>query len=138
MTYRRFDQQLLVLFHRGDQVMAGLAELCRQEGIEGGTFFGLGAVDRAELAVYDLDAKEYITQVAEGVFEVTNISGTIAMDGDSPLVHAHMTLSDQEMRAWGGHVMEARVSGVVELHIQQLPRLDKSRDDYTGLKIFEL
>jgi predicted DNA-binding protein with PD1-like motif len=136
MKYKKLDNQIIVVLHRGEQVMANLAQLCEKEGIEGGAFYGLGAVDEAVLACYDVPNKKYNEQTMSGVFEVANLTGTIGTMGSGRIVHGHITLTDEQMRAMGGHLVEARVSGTLELVITKFARLDKQHEDETGLNVF--
>lgn len=138
MQYQKFDNHYVVVMHRGEQVMAGLSRLFEAEQLHGGTFWGLGAVDQAELAVYDVPNQKYHKRLVEGVFEVTNLTGTIGMKGQERVVHAHMTIADERLTAIGGHLVEARVSGTMEITVIGLPELMKKQDEQTGLWIFEL
>jgi predicted DNA-binding protein with PD1-like motif len=137
MQYQKSDKRMVVVLSRGEQIMASLTKLCEAEGIEGGAFYGLGAVDEAELASYDVPNKKYNQQTLTGVFEVTNLTGTIGMMDEQRIVHGHITLADEQMKAWGGHLVEARVSGTMELVITMFERLAKHHDEATGLNIFK-
>jgi predicted DNA-binding protein with PD1-like motif len=139
MHFQKFDQTYVVVLARGEQVVASLSRLCKAEGIAGGSFYGLGAVDTAELAVYDVPNRTYHRRTLEGVFEVTNLTGTIGVkaEGDR-VVHAHVTLSDEQMAVFGGHLMEARVSGTMEIIVTSLPQLTKRNDEATGWWVFDV
>ncbi len=138
MQFEKFGDTYVIVLARGELVMECLARLTESEAIDGGVFVGLGAVDEAELAVYDVPNQEYHKQSLQGVFEVTNLTGTVGMRESERIVHGHITLSDTEMVARGGHLVEAKVSGTMEIVLTVLPRLDKQHDDKTGLNVFRL
>jgi uncharacterized protein len=103
----------------------------------GGFFHGLGACDQAELALYDVAKQKYFSKKFNQALEMTNITGSIGMEKEL-IIHAHVTLSDKNMKVIGGHLKEARISGTGEIYLIKLARLKKKFDPETGLKIFDL
>lgn len=136
MQFQKFENRYMIVLARGEKVMACLERFCDKEKIEGGSFYGLGAVDQAILATYDVPNKKYQEQKIYGVFEVTNLTGTIGMLDNKRIVHAHMTVADEQLLARGGHLVEARVSGTMEITVIPLDRLTKQHDQKTGLNVF--
>jgi len=73
-----------------------------------------------------------------GIFEVTALVGNVALFDNSPLIHAHATLSDEQMNAVGGHVVSARVSATLEVFLTIYDvELLKQFDENIGLKLWE-
>ena len=137
MEYKKIDNQFVIRIVRGEGIVEQLKIFCQKERVEGGFFFGLGAVDQVELADYIVNEKKYLSQKFTGSFELTNITGSIGVEKEL-IVHAHATLSNIKMKAFAGHLVEARVSGTVEIFLTILPRLNKKFDEETGLKLFDL
>ncbi|PIP56343.1 DNA-binding protein [candidate division WWE3 bacterium CG22_combo_CG10-13_8_21_14_all_39_12] len=138
MKFVRQENEIIMRIERGEKVVESIKELCITEKIEGGFFYGLGAVDWVEVAHYNVPNKKYRSQEFEQAFEVTNLTGSIGVFASEVVVHVHITLSDTEMNAFGGHVVEAIVSGTMEILLTPLSRLQKISDDSIGLKIFDL
>lgn len=138
MEFLAVTDGYVVRLARGELIIETLQGLCEKLGIEGGFFYGLGAVDEVELAHYNVDDKEYSAEVYGEPFELTNITGSIGMYENEVVVHAHVSLADMNMRAVGGHLVEGRVSGTLELFLKKLDRLEKQDDKETGLKVFDL
>ena len=139
MQQRQLDERSFVLrIEKGESAINTITQFCLEHKIESGFFNGIGAVDMAEIAHYNLQTKQYSTKQIEKPLEVTNITGNIAWYNEAPIVHAHVTLSDDEMRAIGGHVVELRVSGTLELFFTSTKKLVKDVDPVTGLKLFSL
>lgn len=130
------DTQYVIRVKRGEYFVMVLKKFCQQEKIEGGFFYGLGAVDEAELAHYHVTTKKYSAKKLEEALEVTNITGSIGMFEEEPLIHVHGSFSDAKMRGFGGHIMDARVSGTLEIYLTVIPKLEKEMDEETGLKLF--
>lgn len=127
----------VIRLERGEKIVETLKEFCRINSISGGFFFGLGAVDEVELAHYDLGKKKYSVVKFNKPLELLNITGSIGI-GKELIVHTHITLSDNKMHAFGGHLVEARVSGTLEIYLIKLSALRRRHDSQTGLNLFDL
>ena len=146
MEYQLLSQnQCIVRLTRGEKLVESLKKLVEKVKIEGGVFFGLGAVDQLEIAHYNVSDKKYSNKKIEKALEITNLSGTIGwlLKGDEVqteelVVHVHGSFSDVEMNMVGGHIVERRVSGTLEIWIQTTNKLIKKIHPETGLKIFSL
>lgn len=132
------ERQYVMRVGRGENVISAIEEFCLQEKITGAFFFGIGAVDQVELAHYDVNAQKYSTKTYNQPLEVTNVSGNIARHDDELIVHAHGTFSDTEMQCLGGHIVEMKVSGTLEIILTETSPLTKLKDDETGLKLLDL
>ncbi|NMB56377.1 DNA-binding protein [Candidatus Beckwithbacteria bacterium] len=126
----------LIRIQRGEKIIETLKTFCKEKKIEGGFFYGLGAVDWVELAHYDVVKQKYSSLSFEKAYEVSNLTGSIGVEQDL-IIHAHMTLADNQMQALAGHLIDARVSGTAEIYLQALPKLNKKFDKETGLKLFD-
>ncbi|MCL5433216.1 MAG: DNA-binding protein [Patescibacteria group bacterium] len=138
MEFKKTGDKLVIRISRGENIINSLKKFCVGQNIQGGFFFGLGAVDAVEIAHYDVSAKKYTSKKFDSSFEMTNISGDVGYANDELIVHAHATFADQEMQVIGGHLVEATVSGTVEIIFFPTEKLNKKYDKDTGLKIFNL
>lgn len=125
---------------RGDDILAALGALARQQHIGAGWIQLLGAVERAHLAFYDQAQQRYrdfhLDEPAEILAGTGNISRVAG--AEDPFVHLHLTLGDGEGRAWGGHVLEGTRIFACEYAIWVLdgPALERASDAETGLKLW--
>jgi len=56
-----------------------------------------------------------------------------------PLVHPHISISNEQMEVFGGHLMTGKVSATVELVLQNLgSSYAKKMDEEIGLKLWDL
>lgn len=126
---------IVVRLDPGDKVLESLAKIREDTAIEGGFFTGIGAVDRATLGHYDVEAQSYTEETFEGEFEVTAFSGNIGPDK----IHAHIQLGKRDFSSIGGHCSGARVSGTFEVIILRSgTTLTHRPDDRTGLDVFDI
>lgn len=132
------DKTFVIRVVKGEMAMETIIAFCTEHGIKGGYFTGIGAVDMAEIAHYNLETKQYSTKRIEEALEVTNMTGNVALYKNDLIIHAHVTLSNRDMQAIGGHVVELRISGTLELFFTHTETLVKEDDPDTGLKLLSL
>lgn len=128
----------VLILKRGDELISKITDFCEKKNINSAWFSGLGAAESANLAIYDLDKKEYQKKRVPGPLEITNISGNIAKLGKKLIIHCHTTLSDTKMKAYAGHVEEMIISGTGEIFFTLLDdKLIRKHDPETGLNLIE-
>ena len=94
-------------------------------------------MDRAEIGLYDVIAKAYCKQVLEEPIEMTSLLGTVTRKDGQPYLHLHVTLTDADMHARGGHVNSLTISGTCEMIVSVLEgAVGRCRDEVTGLNLF--
>lgn len=129
----------MLRLERGEKVIYSLNRLCERLMIYNAWFIAIGSVENPIIAHYMVDTKKYTEKSLQGIFEVTNLIGNVALFGGKPLVHGHIGLSDEDMHAFGGHLVEATVSATLEGIINNLgTSKTKVYDESIGLKLFEL
>ena len=108
--------------------------------LDGALVSGIGGAQEMTLGFYDLDAKEYRWRTFTGLYEITSLSGMIALDASSKLTyHLHGTFGSRDYQVIGGHVKDLVVGGTCELFIHRTYQpLRRRHDDATGLDILDL
>lgn len=121
-------------------MVASLQKFVSAQNIPSAWISGLGGAQRAEVGFYDLEAKNYQWREFTELLEITNLSGNIAWQDGRSAIHLHGTFSDQQMRAFGGHVRELTVGGTCEifLHCWHKGQIARQSDSQTGLNLLEL
>lgn len=133
------NKMFLVRLEKGEKVNSSIKKFCEKLGIGNIAFIGLGAVENPTVAQYQIDKRKYKQKTLKGMFEALSFVGDVAVFEGHPLVHGHISLSDEQMRAFGGHLVEATVSATFEIIIQDLgSKKVKRYDEETGLKLFKL
>ena len=120
MDYRIIGDTYVLRLDRGEEVLASLADFARAESIKLARVEGLGAADFVRVSQYDLEKRQLNTREFCEYVEISNLNGSIsALDGN-PFLHLHITLCDSKLHAYGGHLLECRISATAELFITVL------------------
>ena len=121
MEYRQYGDTYYIRMDRGDEIIAGVLEVCRREGIRSAIFSGIGGCGRAEVQTFIPEQGAFETQVLEGVLELVALNGNVVTGPDGEYhhhTHALMTFKqDGEHRVAGGHTksLEVLYTGEIEL-----------------------
>ena len=133
------SDKYLIRLIKGEGVNESVAKFCWQLKIGNAKVTGIGSVEDPVLAHYRVDTKKYKEKIFNGIFELTSLIGTIAVFEGKPLVHVHVTISDEEMKVFGGHLVKGKVSATVEIVLTAFDtNHTKSHIDKIGLKLWDL
>ena len=137
MEYKRFGDTYVVRIDRGEEILASLTALCRQEDIRLASVDALGAVDHAVVSVYDVPTKTFYRKEFNEAMEISSLCGTVSRKDGEVYIHLHATLCDKNLAAHGGHANELRVSATCEMVVRTLPgEVGRRLDDGIGLNLF--
>ncbi len=128
---------MVCVLKKGEDFFGKFREFLKRNRVNSGFFYGLGGFQKAELAFYDLRTKKYNKKKFLGPFEVLSIKGNIAQGDDDIALHAHVVLGDKNFKTFGGHLMNATISGTLELNIVDAGMLERKFDDETGLNLLK-
>lgn len=136
MDYRRIGERIVLRLDEDDEVVGSLLKVCGEEGIDAASVTGIGAVKRVELSHFDSVTNEYSTKSFEGMFEITSMSGNIAMLDGKHAAHIHITLGRTDLTVYGGHLVSAVVNPTCEIVISPMDgTLTREKDKKTGLNL---
>ncbi|MHA2139912.1 MAG: PPC domain-containing DNA-binding protein [Candidatus Thorarchaeota archaeon] len=125
----------------GDDILKTIEQVALEHNVKSGQVTLIGAVSRAKLGYFDRETGGYKDFLLERDLEVVSGMGNISrLEDDSVVVHAHLVVSDEEGRCWGGHLMAGcEVSVTIELMIIETEvQLRRTRDDLTGLNLLDI
>jgi len=121
---------------RGEELLAGIKEFCKEYRIEAASFHTIGAASEVELAWYDLGAKQYVTALFQENLEVVSLTGNVSKLGSELMVHSHGVFSNKSMETKGGHVNKVVISGACEVTLTRMEgNIGRVYDDETGLNL---
>lgn len=129
-----------LVFYTGDEVVSGLTEFAKDQGLDAASFTAIGAFGAATLGYFDVKKKEYDRIPVHEQVEVLSLSGNVATKEDSgPQVHAHAVLGRSDGTTRGGHLLEARVRPTLEVVLTESPEhLRRKTDEETGLPLIAI
>ncbi len=122
----------------GTDLVKELQTFVQQEGINLAWISGVGAVVRANVRYYDQEKKEWLDIDLHKHLEVVSLLGNISLLNGEPIVHVHITLSDEEGRCYGGHVGPDTIVFNMEILLNTLtgPPVTRKLDSDTGLTLW--
>ena len=104
---------------RGSDLAAGLTAFCSENHITLGRIVGLGAVQRANVGYFDQEDRNYRFIAMDRPLEITSLVGNVSLKENSPFIHAHVTLGDEEGRGFGGHLGEGNIVWAFEFTLEE-------------------
>ena len=123
-----------------EDMIESIKHKAETNGIKAGAFMLIGSIKHAVLGYYKNG--EYVNTHLEGPLEGGLCPGNIAVDDKGEVVvHAHLVVSDEKGRAFGGHLMKkSTVGATAELVIIEATGLSLHRifDDKTKLRLLNL
>ena len=115
-----------------------IESLADDEAIDAAVFYGLGAVEDAEVWFYDQDRQEYDSMVFSEPLEVAACVGNVSWLEDGRFAHTHAVLSRPDGEAIAGHLDSATV-WAGELYVRAFDtKLERVHDEPTDLDLWEL
>lgn len=124
----------------GGDLLGELTSVCEENYIRLGRVEALGAVKKARVGFYDQQAREYNFLEIDKPLEITKLIGNISLRDGKPMVHAHITLSDSQGNAYGGHLAPGTIVFACEFIMNSYDGPDHIRDydEQTGLPLWKI
>jgi len=122
MEYRKIGNTIYARMDKGDELIAGVLSVCRQERILSAVFSGIGGFQEAAIQTFIPESGQFETQTVSGMLEMLSVNGNIITDeGGNLYPHAHAAFSykDGEKHCvTGGHLRSATVLYTAEIEIR--------------------
>ena len=135
---KKVGNKYIIRIDKGEEIVSLLTEFCNERSIKLGKISAIGAVNEVEIGLFDPIKKEYHSNTIKGTFEILSVLGNITSKKDQPYLHMHITLSNSEYKAFGGHLNKAVVSATCEVIIEEMSgNLARYFDENIGLNLFE-
>ena len=120
MKLRKFGNKLVVRIDKGEEIVETLTQLCKKNKIKLGSVSGVGGIERVTVGSFKAKTKEYFSQELIGDYEITNLIGNISTMKGKIYLHLHITISDSNNNAFGGHLNSAIISTTGEIIIEEI------------------
>ena len=134
MNHITNDSKIILRIDKGEYVNKTILEVANFYKLKFGWINGMGAIMDPELGYYDLENKEYIKKKIAGEFELTSLVGNITLKDNNLFVHSHITFSDINFNAYGGHLFDCKIAVAGEFVISKSPmKIDRRYDEEVGL-----
>ena len=77
MEYKKLGETFYIRVDRGDEAVASIREVCRQEGVKSAVFSGIGGCSSAELQVFIPETGAFETEQLEGMLELVSLNSNV-------------------------------------------------------------
>jgi hypothetical protein len=133
------QRTMAIVLETGDEAMACLSRIAREEGITAAQFTAIGAFASATLGYFDWQTKKYQHNPVTEQVEVASLTGDVALGPDSkPALHIHCVLGRRDGSAFAGHLIEGQVRPTLEVILTESPtHLRKKHDPESGLALID-
>jgi uncharacterized protein len=124
----------------GSDLLKELNDFVHVQGINLAWFTGLGAVSHATIRYYDQPRQEWVDLEHDQRLEVAGMVGNVSLLNGEPIVHAHITLADENGRCFGGHLGPNTFVFNMEILLTTLSAgksVVRKMDAQTGLTIWQ-
>jgi predicted DNA-binding protein with PD1-like motif len=139
MRIKKYGSYYIMRLEKGEEIITAVKAAVSRSRIRGAFFFGLGVGKDLVLGYYDPHHKKYIKRAFKGEYEFTSLAGNIAHADTDCIVHCHVTITNEDFAAFGGHLFQGTIPATGEIIIFPLPRsLRRSHDTLTGLKLLDI
>lgn len=138
MEYRKFDSTIIARIDKGEEILEKVKEIALKENIKLASISALGAVNDFTVGVFKTDEKKYYSNLFQGYFEITSLTGTINTMNGEFYTHIHMSAGNEKGEVFGGHLNRAVVSATCEMVITIIDgSVDRYFDEEIGLNLFK-
>ncbi|WP_049901576.1 PPC domain-containing DNA-binding protein [Halococcus agarilyticus] len=138
MDYQALDagREFVARLDTGADWRSEIEALAADAGVDAGFFFGLGAVQDAELYFYDQDEKEYDAIEFDEPLEVAACVGNVSwLDGER-FAHTHAVCSREDGSTVAGHLNAGTVFAG-EIYLREFDaHLEREHDPTTDLDLW--
>lgn len=110
----------LLIFTKGDEVVAGLTEFVKKNNIKSGSYTGIGDALSAKAGWFDYGRKKFKV-IPIDTAEVTSFAGDIAWFNGNPVAHTHMSAAIKDGSVKGGHLLELFCGPTMEIVLVEQP-----------------
>ena len=138
MKYWLDKDKILLSVNKGEYVNKALLETAKNNNITFGWINGIGAIFDPEVGYFDVQKKEYVKKIIEGEYELISLLGNITYKENELFVHSHITFTDTDFRAYGGHLFDCRVAAAGEFIIfKGDEKIERSYNNDIGLHLWD-
>jgi len=129
------DLTYLIRLEKGEEIIKTIAEFCQKNDIKAGYLQGIGAIDYLDIAMYNLDKKEYSSKKIAEPLEITSLFGIIT----AKKIHIHITVGDKNAAVFGGHLQSGIISVTGEIILHKFfGKIDRYKDEKIGLELMDI
>jgi len=114
MEYKKIEDKIVFRLEMGEGLMESTQRISTAENVKLASINGIGACSKIEMGYIDLSIKEYVFKTFKGNLEILQATGNITLKDGEPFPHIHISVANEDCKAFGGHLNEAIISATFE------------------------
>ena len=114
MEYKKIENKIVFRLEMGEGLMESTQRIATAENVRLASINGIGACSKIEMGYIDLSIKEYVFKTFKGNLEILQATGNITLKDGEPFPHIHISVANEDCKAFGGHLNEAIISATFE------------------------
>jgi predicted DNA-binding protein with PD1-like motif len=139
MKHRRFNDKIVVRIDKGEDIISSIKAVCKEYQVKAGSLFGIGAVGKITIGLFNTNIKQYHSRELVGDYELAPLAGNIMTKNGEPYIHLHANVCNADQTSFGGHVLAAVVSITCELVIDIIDgTIERTFDSDIGVNTIDL
>lgn len=137
--YSKTAEGFLLVLREGDDVIASIENLAKEQQIPSGNFTGIGFAGEVTFGFFDFNQKKYNPKTFNKV-EMGSLTGSIAWSEGKPSLHIHGVATDDQFQAYGGHILALKVgTGSMEIYVSvNQEKLERKMEQPLGANVLQL
>ena len=137
--YTKTVSGYLMVLRQGDDVLAAIENLAKEQQIPSASFTGIGFAQEVTFGFYDFNEKKFHPKTFNKV-EMGSLTGSIAWNTGKPSIHIHGVATDEKFAAYGGHILALKVgTGSMEVYITvNTDQLQRKMEMPLGANVLQL
>jgi predicted DNA-binding protein with PD1-like motif len=119
MEYYRNRGELFLRLEPGEKLVESLINVAKSERIDFALIVsGVGMIEGTEMGFFCVNDNNYDTYRLAGVYDLSSISGNIALCNGTPKPHVHIVANRPDFSTVAGHVIECKAHITIEVGLQ--------------------
>ncbi len=122
MDYRKYGDTVYIRMDKGDEIISGILDICKQERISSAVFTGIGGCSEAQIQTFLPETRAFETQTIRGMLELVSLTGNIISNDRQELchhTHAVFSYKDGEKHCMAaGHMKAITVLYTAEIELR--------------------
>lgn len=114
MKYNIDNDRIYLSIDKDKKINDSILNICNELDISFAWINGLGAICNPEVGYFDTEKKDYVKKTFNGEFELISLVGNLTFNENNRFIHTHITFSDTNFRAYGGHLFDCRIAAAGE------------------------
>ncbi|MEO0123264.1 MAG: PPC domain-containing DNA-binding protein [candidate division WOR-3 bacterium] len=139
MTYKKYQNYYILRLQKGEEIIESIKIFAKKIKLKGAFLYGLGVGERLKLGYFDAHKKSYIEKHFEDEYEFTSFLGNVSYFEKELVIHIHVTITDKNFNAFGGHLFSGYVPATLEIIVLPFDKkMVRKKDSDTGLNLLEI